>query len=97
MPGMSGLDLATALAADETTAGTPIVLLSSSGGERDIESARRAGIATSMAKPVRRERFRRCLVDLLAGPAPEVPGATTSYNQNLWIDHPFEGAAYLPR
>lgn len=20
-----------------------------------------------------------------------------SYNQNLWIDHPFEGAAYLPR
>jgi hypothetical protein len=20
-----------------------------------------------------------------------------SYSQNLWIDHPFEGAAYLPR
>ena len=20
-----------------------------------------------------------------------------SYNRNLWIDHPFEGAAYLPR
>ena len=20
-----------------------------------------------------------------------------SYNQNLWITHPFEGAAYLPR
>ncbi|HUR06131.1 MAG TPA: hypothetical protein VM347_26530 [Nonomuraea sp.] len=20
-----------------------------------------------------------------------------SYNQNLWIDHPFGGAAYLPR
>jgi hypothetical protein len=20
-----------------------------------------------------------------------------SYNQNLWIDHPFEGAVYLPR
>ncbi len=24
------------------------------------------------------------------------PGLT-SYNQNLWINHPFEGAAYLPR
>ena len=24
-------------------------------------------------------------------------GRVTSYNQNLWIDHPFEGAAYLPR
>ncbi|MCA1703350.1 MAG: SBBP repeat-containing protein, partial [Actinobacteria bacterium] len=26
-----------------------------------------------------------------------IPTNTTSYNQNLWIDHPFEGAAYLPR
>jgi hypothetical protein len=24
-------------------------------------------------------------------------GYPLSYNQNLWIDHPFEGAAYLPR
>jgi hypothetical protein len=23
--------------------------------------------------------------------------ALGSYNRNLWIDHPFEGAAYLPR
>ena len=23
--------------------------------------------------------------------------AHLSYNQNLWIDHPFEDAAYLPR
>ena len=26
-----------------------------------------------------------------------VDRAGQSYNQNLWIDHPFEGAAYLPR
>ena len=24
-------------------------------------------------------------------------GAAGSCNQNLWIDHPFVGAAYLPR
>jgi hypothetical protein len=30
-------------------------------------------------------------------PATPGPHETKSYNQNLWIDHPFEGAAYLPR
>ena len=30
------------------------------------------------------------------GPVVVVSGRV-SYNQNLWIDHPFEGAAYLPR
>ena len=30
------------------------------------------------------------------GPRSEKDGVV-SYNQNLWIDHPFEGAAYLPR
>ena len=76
MPGMSGLDLATALAADKATAGTPTVLLSSSGGERDIEHALPAGFATSLAKPVRRERLRRCLVELLADPVPDGPAVT---------------------
>ena len=76
MPGMSGLDLATALAADKATAGTPTVLLSSSGGERDIEHALPAGFATSLAKPVGRERLRRCLVELLADPVPDGPAVT---------------------
>ncbi len=36
-------------------------------------------------------------VDLGDSPDSTMLVDLVSYNQNLWIDHPFEGAAYLPR
>ena len=33
---------------------------------------------------------------LSARRAADIIWTLASYNQNLWIDHPFEGAAYLP-
>lgn len=45
------------------------------------------------------ESAREPNVDALAAVTSGVGGRveSASYNQNLWIDHPFEGAAYLPR
>lgn len=67
MPTMSGVEVANSLAADPAGAGTVVVLLTSSGDEVDGEPACPAGVAARIPKPVRRDRLRRCLVDVVAG------------------------------
>ena len=66
MPGMNGLDLAAALAGDPATRGTPFVLLTSSGDDRDLGPSRDTGVSAQMIKPVRRERLRRCLAEIVS-------------------------------
>jgi len=70
---MNGADLATAMGAEPGTEGTPIVLLCSSGAIGDLGPSRPAGIAASLAKPVRRERLLRCLTELNDAPKTDVP------------------------
>jgi len=65
MPGMNGLDLAAALAGDPATRGTHFVLLTSSGDDRDLGPSPEAGVSAQMVKPVRRERLRRCLAEIV--------------------------------
>jgi PAS domain S-box-containing protein len=73
MPVVNGMELATALGANPGTEATPIVLLSSSGDIGDLGPTRPAGIAASLAKPVRRERLLRCLTELVSAPNTEPP------------------------
>jgi PAS domain S-box-containing protein len=70
MPVMDGLQLARALSADPATASTSTVLLTGSGEDRDVRPSGQAGISAQLTKPVRRDRLRRCLGDVIAaGPA----------------------------
>jgi DNA-binding response OmpR family regulator len=51
MPGMSGLDAARALRADDTMAGVPIIMLTARAQEPDIEQGFDAGADDYVVKP----------------------------------------------
>jgi CheY-like chemotaxis protein len=79
-PGMDGLRLTVAIAADPTLGGVPLVMVSSGGQTGLAAAARAAGIATYLTKPVRPTRLRDALArafghlhDRPSGPAPREP------------------------
>lgn len=51
LPGMSGLEILTALRADPRTAALPVLMLTAKGQGRDREAAERAGVSAFMSKP----------------------------------------------
>ena len=80
MPGMNGLQLTVAIAANRSLGGVPLVMLSSGGQTGLAAAARAAGIATYLTKPVRPTRLREALArafghlhDRPAAPAPREP------------------------
>ena len=81
MPLMNGVELATALGANPGTGDTPVVLLSKSGDIGNFGPTQLAGIAASLAKPVRRERLFRCLTELNAPPKTDVPASPPTGTQ----------------
>ena len=68
MPGMDGLQLTVAIAADPALGGVPLVMLSSGGQTGLAVAARAAGIATYLTKPVRPTRLREALARALGHP-----------------------------
>jgi two-component system, sensor histidine kinase and response regulator len=84
MPGMDGIELASALKADSTTASVSLFLLSSSGERLGRAEAHLRGFAASMTKPVRSSELYDCLITSLnpaiAQPQPEVPVADPTQN-----------------
>jgi CheY-like chemotaxis protein len=60
MPGMDGLELKDAIAADpDLTA--PVVLMTRLGQDRDVGSGPESGVSASLSKPVHPEDLRRCV------------------------------------
>jgi len=57
MPRMDGLDACRALRAEEATAATPIILVTSQGDEWDVEAGYVAGCTDYITKPVDRAEF----------------------------------------
>ncbi|MCC6180140.1 MAG: response regulator [Chloroflexi bacterium] len=57
LPGPCGLDVARQMDANPLLAGTPIVLLTSLGGDLTVEQARAAGVSEIVAKPVRQAQL----------------------------------------
>lgn len=51
LPGLSGLEILTALRGDVATAAMPVMMLTAKGQGRDREAAERAGANLFMAKP----------------------------------------------
>lgn len=51
LPGLTGLDILSALRGDPATADLPVMMLTAKGGGRDREAAARAGVNCFMTKP----------------------------------------------
>ncbi len=74
MPGMDGLQLATALRADPALRDLPVMLLSSLHSSGEMARARSAGIDSYLSKPVRRQDLYRGVAQLLGGaPSCDLP------------------------
>lgn len=67
LPGMSGLEILTALRADPATAALKVMMLTAKGQGRDREAAERAGVSAFMAKPFANGEMRAQVRALLEG------------------------------
>jgi CheY-like chemotaxis protein/HPt (histidine-containing phosphotransfer) domain-containing protein len=67
MPGMSGVELARRLRAEEGIAALPVVLLTSVGATLSADEEGELGIVLQLTKPVRRSELRRALGQALRG------------------------------
>jgi len=85
MPTMSGVELATAMAADPAGAGVVMVLLTSSGDDGDGEPSCLAGVAARIPKPVRRDRLRHCLVEVIGGSRAGASPAEAALPARGWV------------
>lgn len=65
LPGMSGLEILTALRADPATFALPVMMLTAKGQGRDREAAERAGVSAFMTKPFDNSEIRAKVRDLL--------------------------------
>ncbi len=75
MPRMNGLTLVRAIRADRALAAMPVVMLTSLGRDDEIATARQAGAAAYLGKPVRRDEMRHVLVETLFPTAGSTAGA----------------------
>jgi two-component system sensor histidine kinase/response regulator len=66
MPEMDGFELARRIKDDPTIAGTHVVLLTSYGHRGDSTTAREAGIAAYLTKPIRQSQLFNCLTNVVS-------------------------------
>lgn len=67
LPGMSGLEILTALRADARTHDLPVMMLTAKGQGRDREAAERAGVSVFMTKPFANADIRAQVRALMGG------------------------------
>lgn len=67
LPGMSGLEILTALRAAPATAALPVMMLTAKGQGRDREAAERAGVSVFMSKPFSNAEMRAQVRALMGG------------------------------
>ena len=67
LPGMSGLEILTALRSDPATQALKVLMLTAKGQGRDREAAERAGVSAFMAKPFANADIRAQVRALLEG------------------------------
>ncbi|MDP9068216.1 MAG: response regulator [Actinomycetota bacterium] len=77
MPGTDGLALAEAIRADRLIGALPLVLLTSSGVRGSAESARDAGFAAYLTKPVRQSHLYDCVATVIGAGVPVPPRLIT--------------------
>jgi len=67
LPGMSGLEILTALRADPTYAELKVMMLTAKGQPRDREAAERVGVQAFMSKPFSNDEMRAMVRGLMGG------------------------------
>jgi DNA-binding response OmpR family regulator len=67
LPGMSGLEILSALRSNPATLGLKVLMLTAKGQGRDREAAERAGVSAFMAKPFANAEMRAKVRALLEG------------------------------
>jgi two-component system, cell cycle response regulator DivK len=72
LPGMDGLELCARLKADRRTERVPIVALTGSALEEDVERAQRAGCARVLIKPFPPDQLGREIAQVLAAVPPAI-------------------------
>jgi len=70
MPGMDGFEVARTIKADPNIAGMRLVMLTSFGERGHGATAREAGVAAYLTKPVRQSQLFDCLSDVVAASTP---------------------------
>jgi CheY-like chemotaxis protein len=66
MPGLDGLEVVRALARDETLEPIPLIMLSASAQQAEVEAGLSAGLSAYVAKPFTPQQFARVVADVLA-------------------------------
>jgi PAS domain S-box-containing protein len=77
MPGMDGFELARQIKSDPAIAALPLVLLTSFGQRGDSTTAREAGVAAYLTKPIRQSQLFECLTRVISQPATSTPAAVS--------------------
>jgi len=67
LPGMSGLEILSALRADPGTSALRVMMLTAKGQGRDREAAERAGVSAFMSKPFSNAEMRAQVRSLMEG------------------------------
>ena len=70
MPGLSGIEVAQELAADPSTHGIPLVLLSAKGQATEIEAGMASGVRAYVVNPFAPKELAARIAEILAAPAP---------------------------
>jgi PAS domain S-box-containing protein len=78
MPGMDGFELARRIKADPRFAGIHLILLTSAGIRGDAGTARSAGIAAYLTKPVRQAQLFDCLTTVVSNSVVQSTGASSA-------------------
>jgi two-component system sensor histidine kinase/response regulator len=76
MPAMDGFELARTIKSEPAIAQIPLVLLTSFGQRGDGATAREAGIAAYLAKPIRQSQLFDCLTSIISQSSPGLESAT---------------------
>ena len=73
MPRSGGLELSQSIREDPVSASSPVILLVPLGRQIADEALSTAGVSTTLSKPVRRDRLRGCLAEVLTDAGPPQP------------------------
>jgi PAS domain S-box-containing protein len=87
MPEMDGFETARTIKSDPRLAGMHLVILTSFGARGHATTAREAGVAAYLTKPVRQSQLFDCIVNVIAGAAPTEVGLKSEAASNLLTKH----------